>query len=93
MAQACGAAHVGVDDRHQVADVSHIGGTAPVVHVANILLADQVGGVGPENLRHGLVLLQGHVAGDGLNLHLSAHRHGPGPESPVNLHVGVHERL
>ena len=91
MAQTNRAANVRVDHRHQMTDVSHVGGATAVVDITNIVLAHQVNSVGSKYLSHALVLLQGHVPRDGLYLDVSSHRHGSGSNRPVHLGIGVHQ--
>ena len=90
VADAGGAADVGMDDGHQVADVAHIGAAGAVSGVADAVGADEGAGVGAEQFVHAAVLQHRQIAGDGLDVDGGADGHGAGAEGAVDLAVGVH---
>ena len=51
-----------------MADVAHVGGGSPVGDMAHVVCANQAVGVLLEHLGKVIVLPQGQVAGDGLDL-------------------------
>ena len=84
-----GAADIGMDYRHQLADVAHIRAAGAMFNLAHILGADQRFGIGAENRGHLIVLRHRQIARNGLNVDCRSHGHSAGAQGPVNLAVGV----
>src|SRR5262245_37657594 len=90
---AAGAAHVGMEDGHDVAEVAHVRRAGPVADLAEVLGSEHGLRVLLEEAGHGGVAGHGKVARQGLDLHLGPQGQGPRPQRAIDLGVGVEDRL
>ena len=89
MPVAGGRHHIGMDGRHDLRDVSHVGGTTPVAagrHNQRGLFPHQVHRSPAEDVLQFGVVAHGQIAWNSGDVHGCADRQSPGPETPVHRH-------
>src|SRR5881296_52485 len=93
VAGAAGAAHVGMEDRNHLAQVTHVRRAGAVPGLAALAGAEQSLRISPERARHRRIGAQRQITRQGLDLDLGAEGQRAGSERAVDLRVGVADAL